>query len=332
MAAIGLPSTEILIIAAADEFLSGDAADPVDPVWLAIRQEFGLSGTAVNYSHGANDFLAELRAHQLFLEDRDRFWRLHPPLRQREGAFIAGRYHAFSLSGRRVIAFASDLRLNTDGPTMPAMRLFTQLVREAQPRLVVYVGLGAGVLPDHQAGDVEVTPSARFELRGELEGSAVNDQTFGGAWQPDSSLFQGLAFEELREPPLLAPSPHYENVPAPQPPAHRPEVRLEKLPVVTRPLVTDTLFDIPSPDPGDRSYWGDVACSVDMNAAAAAAACEKSVPCAIIIGLATPAIRRFENDYEGSLRRAWADVMIDSFAVPAALNAAKATRRVVERA
>lgn len=327
-----LPPAEILVIAAADEFLPTNSGKFVDPVWQALREVLGLSGSPAAYSHGANEFLAELRAHKLFLEDRDRFWRLHPPLRQRRGAFITGVYHQGTAGGRSAIVFASDLRLNTDGPTMPVVRLLTQLVREAQPRLVVHVGLGAGVRAEHQIGDVVVTNRARFELRGELEGSRLNDQTYGGAWRPAPSLVDGLTFDELREPALLPPSPHYEDIPHPQPPPHRPQVRLENLPVVTRPRVTDTIFDIPSPDAGDPSYWAEAACAVDMDAAPVAAACGELLPCAFVLGLAAPAIRRFEYDYESSLRRAWAEHMVTSFATESARNAAQVVRRIIESA
>jgi hypothetical protein len=213
------------------------------------------------------------------------------------------------------------------------LRLLPQIVRETEPNLVLYLGVGAGAHPEHQGGDVAVTNKARFKLRGELEGSPLNDQTFGGVWEPAPGIFQGLAFAELQEPQLLPPSPHYENIPPPQPPKHTPKVRVEALPVITRPLVSDinALFEIPSPNPEDSSYWwGEDGCAVDMDAASVGAVCGERLPCAFVIGIVSPAIHRFKYDFESNLRLAWAKHMIREFATQATINAAQVVRRIIE--
>jgi hypothetical protein len=181
-------------------------------------------------------------------------------------------------------------------------------------------------------GDVALSVGGLLALRGELEGTPLNNRTYGHAWALGGELVQGLAFSPLQEPELLAPSPHYGNEPPPRPPVHQPQARVERLPVMTRPRVTDDLFDIPSPDPGDRGfYWGETACAVDMDAAAVAAACGEHIRCGLVIGLAVPGIRRFEYDYESSLRRAWAAHFLRSFAADAARNVAVTVRTVIER-
>ncbi len=333
MAADPLTPADILIITAADEFLRDPASgNYIDPVWEALRQALGMSGRSQSYSRGSTEFLAELRAHKLHLDERDRYWRLHPRLRTWRGEFFIGRYHRATINGRSVCAFGAELRLNTDGPTMPVLRLLNQLVREAAPRFVLYVGIGGGVRAEHQAGEVVVTGHARFDLRGELESSPINGQTMGGAWTPDPGAFVGLEFAELQEPALLPPSPHYHADDPPQPPPHTPRVRVDPLPVLTRPEIMEPLFDVPSPDPTDRDYRGDIGSAIDMDAAPIGAACGEHLPCAFVIGLASPAIRRFPYDYQGSLRSAWAQHMIELFAAHAARNAAAAARVIIEDA
>lgn len=331
MSATPLPAADILIVTAADEFL-GEPGAEIDPLWDALRAELGMGGLPAPYMHLTGQYLSELRTHKVFAEQRDRFPRLHPRLRHRHGAFVTGAYCRRDVNGRSVVAFVSDLRLNTDGPAMPAVRLIAQIVREVRPRLVVHAGLGAGARAEHQAGDVAVASAARFALSDELAGSALDGQTFGGIWKPDPALFDGLSFVMLQEPPLLAPSPHYEAMTSPQPPPHRPRVVVEELPVITRPIVTRALMEIPSPDAGDAAYWGHVGCALDMDAAPTAAACKHDIPCSVVIGTAVPAIKRFPYDYDSRLRHAWAEVMLYAFGQAAALNVARTVRRIVEQA
>lgn len=321
--------TDVLVIGASDPFVKGADGEYVDPIWRALAETLQL-GAPTPHLEGATEYLAELRAHAMYLESRDRFWRLHPSLRQRNGAPVIGTSHRQTVGGKPVLAYCSDLRLNTDGPTTPVMRAVATLVQQTRPRLVIFVGLGGGVTEGHRAGDVAVTASARLALRGELEGVSENGQTFGGLWSPTPEHFKNLEFDKLREPALVAPSPHYAPSTAPEPPEYRPRVRLESLPVLTRPMITETTFDIPSPDSKDRSYWGDEACAIDMDAAPVVRACGTKVPCAVVIGLATPAIVRFKFDYESSLRRAWMEHFIATFAPAAARNAAETVRRIIE--
>lgn len=327
------PTADVLVIAMTGATVPTGSGGYENVVLRSLRTELSVSGSAISHSGLANDVLPDLRMHKLFLEDRDRFWRLHPPLNQRGGAFVTGAFQQVTVSGRNVLLFSSDLRLNTDGPSMPVLRLAANLLQQVKPSLVLFAGLGAGVLPEHQVGDVALSASGTLALRGELEGTSLNDRTYGNAWTPDSALVEGLVFAPLQEPGLLAPSPHYGNEPASRPPVHQPQARVERLPVMTRPRVTDDLFEIPSPYATDQGlYWGDKACAVDMDAAAVAAACGEYIRCGLVIGLAVPGIRRFEYDYESSLRRAWAEHFLHSFADDAARNVALVVRRLIERA
>ncbi len=327
-----LETCDILVVKAADEFKRGPDDEYFDPLQEALKQEFELKGRWSGFGFGCGEFLAELRAHKLFLEDRDRFWRLHPALTTSfSGAFTVARFKTAELAGKKVCFLSSELRLNTDGPTAPVLRMLPMVLRQTRPRFVVYLGLAAGTRGDQMGGDVVVTTRALFGLRAELEGLLVNGEEFGRRWTPDPTWFVGLTFPQLQEPGVLAASPNYESEGLQAITPHVPQVRLEPLPVLTRPRVTDTIFDIPSPHEG-QYYFGDRACAVDMDAAPVAAACLNHVRSAYVLGLATPPIIRFENDYEGTIRRAWLDAMMDAFAEPAAINAVQVLRRVLENA
>lgn len=332
MSAATLPASDVLVICATHDFLASTTAQRrfVDPIWEAVRSVLGATGRPQPYLQGAQ-FLAELRAHANFLESKDRFFRLWPRLRDSVGVPASGVFQTAKVGTKTVCLLSCDLRLGTDGPTTPVLRLLPLAVDEARPKLVVHVGLGCGTRTEHQAGDVVVSNLAQFFLRGELQGLAINGGTFGGAWTPNAATLGTQTFAQLQEPALLPPSPHYENAPRPQPAAHVPTMRIEHLPVLTRPLITDLAFDVASPAAGDASYWGDAGCAVDMDAAATAAACGANRACAMVIGLSSPAILRLPVDYESSLRRAWCETMIDLFATAAAANAAQVVRRIIER-
>ncbi|MGH3871264.1 MAG: hypothetical protein ACRDSR_07060 [Pseudonocardiaceae bacterium] len=83
-----------------------------------------------------------------------------------------------------------------------------------------------------------------------------------------------------------------------------------------------------TPDP----YLGDDAAAVDMDAAAAAHACQDAnVPFVAVLGLAVPALEVMADDWDRALWDAWAEVFTREYST-AATNAAAVVRRICERA
>ncbi|MDQ3763066.1 MAG: hypothetical protein M3460_15885 [Actinomycetota bacterium] len=300
-----------------------------DPLWAALDEALSI-GRARPYNRGLHTVLPVLQLRQLVLEERDASFRIQPQMNRRWGTFHD------ALDGS-VSVFRSDRRLNTDGPAMPVLDMLAQIVTERRPRLVISVGLGGGVRPEHQVGDVVVTSRARFDLSGELDSYEDNDRTFGTDAVVSDDWFADLRFDELREPALLGSSPAFRPPAAgwPQPPAHRPLIRVDREhPVWTRPALDVNAFNpAPARSSPRNPYLGDDAAAVDMDAAAAAKACQDAnVPFAAVLGLVVPALEVMEDDWNRSLRDAWAEVFTQEYSTAAATNAAAVVRRICERA
>lgn len=324
-----LPRADILVLCWRHEIPGNEAGEaPSDPVWSALRRRFGIEANTDprSYERGADQLLPDLWSYKLVQEQRDRIWLLHPEVSGR-----LGRYHAVQVEDRSVCLFRSELRLNTDGPAMPVFRLVRQLIEEARPALVLTVGLGGGVQPEDQGGDVVLATRARFQMAGELETSPLNGEAFGGLWQPRAEWLDGLAFAPLREPRLVPPSPNYQvPAPLPQPAVHTPRTRLADKPVATCPLVSRHGFRVGTPQGAE--WLGDTASATDMDAAVVAHTCGRQLRAGCIVGLAVPALRILTNDFERSLRNAWIDLLTVRFGNAAADNAAQVVHRLCTRA
>ena len=306
-----------------------------DYVWESLCKEFGKkpsgpksSGGPESYARNSDQFLSELWNYKARQEARDRFFLLHPETDGRLGGFHTA---LIDLPGtandKKVCLFHSALRINTDGPTMPVVRLLKQILQEAQPKLVLSVGLGGGVTAEHQVGDVIVANHAEYQLRGDLDGSLRNGVSKQSTWQPKPGLFSGLSFDKQQEPALVPPSPNYDRTGAvPQPPQHQPVVRIADKPVRTCPLLTDNghVVGIPKGNGKGLDFSAKYA-ATDMDAASLAEACSDAnvADFGFIIGLNVPAVNALSPD---DLRDGWIEVFTDRFAAAAAANAARVAR------
>lgn len=306
----------------------------IDPVWEALCNIFSAPSKPSGYTRNAARYLTTLRAHKLYQEDRDSFFLLHPETSGRLGRY----FFKGNVNGRKVLVFQSLLRLNTDGPDMPVFGLMKQVIEEVKPRMVVSVGLGAGVLPDHQVGDVVVCAQARLRLNAELETSERNGQESRGIWNPTAEMFAGLQpFAPQQEPQLVAPSPNYDTPGvAIQPAEHVPQVRIGALPVLTAPRVSEHAFEVGLPtipaDKSELSFLGEQGCATDMDYAPVAQACGTGVPCGAVLGLAVPAIHDISEDNENALRDGWIEFFTRRYARAAAGNAATVAHHLASNA
>jgi hypothetical protein len=226
--------------------------------------------------------------------------------------------------GNTVLLLNSRVRLNTGGTSLPVLRMLSQILDEAGPKLVLSVGFGGGVTADDRAGDVIVTSKARYRLRGELRGYAGNGQTFGGRWAPEATWFDALNFEPLAEPALIAPTVHHAEAPAP-PPALAPLLAIDRRPVLTAPLLYDHGFALGAPTVGSANYLGRDGCAADMDAAPVAQACDEhpqKPPCGFVVGILLPLLATLEEDHDSALRKAWMYHFATTFAERVAQNAA----------
>jgi nucleoside phosphorylase len=69
------------------------------------------------------------------------------------------------IGGRDVVCFKSELHPATDGPELPILRLWAQMIADVQPRLVITTGTAGGVGQGTQLGDVAVASTVRWDCQ-----------------------------------------------------------------------------------------------------------------------------------------------------------------------
>ena len=94
-----------------------------------------------------------------------------------------GSYFPTTIAGKRVLCFKSELHLNQDGPKLPIVKLWQQLILEVQPKLLITTGTGGGIGSYIQLGDVAIAPAVRFDCI-----TKFKSQKFAHAVYPCSTL------------------------------------------------------------------------------------------------------------------------------------------------
>jgi hypothetical protein len=295
----------------------------IDPLWSAILKEFNKTEKDTKpYARGFTEFAAELLNYKLVQEDRGRRRLLHPRTRDR----LLGEYVYIKNGHQDICLFRSNLRLNTDGPTMPVLRMLSELIKEVEPGLVLSIGFGGATRGEVGPGTVYISSSATFKLQNEFAGSRVDGETLiHNSWVPDRRLKKRLSSVTPTPPPLLplqAPSPHYDKDTEKRilPKQKDPKIEYANGKVETSPLLTDHAFVVYPPS---TTSTGVIA--TDMDAAAVAWACQRrsKIKWAAIVGIVVPALHKFENDFQSILRKAWRDYYFSQSAQATASNLAK---------
>lgn len=74
-----------------------------------------------------------------------------------------GAYWMTSIGGKSVVVFKSDSHMSQDGPKLPNIEVWRQIVGEVQPKLVITTGTAGGIGKQFEVGDVVVSPLVRFD-------------------------------------------------------------------------------------------------------------------------------------------------------------------------
>jgi len=81
-------------------------------------------------------------------------------------ALKAGRLGAFwttRIGGKSVVVFKSDSHMSQDGPQLPNIDVWAQIIAEVRPELVITTGTAGGIGKQFEVGDVIVSPVVRFD-------------------------------------------------------------------------------------------------------------------------------------------------------------------------
>jgi len=94
-----------------------------------------------------------------------------------------GSFFPTMIAGKKVLCFKSELHFDQDGPKMPILKLWKQLIAEVDPKLVITTGTGGGIGSYVELGDVVVAPATRFDCT-----TKFKSQPFARAVYPCSNL------------------------------------------------------------------------------------------------------------------------------------------------
>jgi purine-nucleoside phosphorylase len=74
-----------------------------------------------------------------------------------------GTYWTTTIGNRSVVVFKSDSHMSQDGPQLPNIDMWRQIIEEVQPKLVITTGTAGGIGKEFEVGDVIVSPVVRFD-------------------------------------------------------------------------------------------------------------------------------------------------------------------------
>jgi hypothetical protein len=73
-----------------------------------------------------------------------------------------GAFWTTTIGGKSVVVFKSDSHMSQDGPQLPNVDVWRQIIQEVRPRLVITTGTAGGIGTDCEVGDVVVSPIVTF--------------------------------------------------------------------------------------------------------------------------------------------------------------------------
>jgi Phosphorylase superfamily len=74
-----------------------------------------------------------------------------------------GAYWTTSVGRTSVVVFKSDSHMSQDGPELPNIDVWQQIIDEVRPKLVLTTGTAGGIGKQFEVGDVVVSPVVRFD-------------------------------------------------------------------------------------------------------------------------------------------------------------------------
>ena len=92
-----------------------------------------------------------------------------------------GAYWTTTIAGRSVVVFKSDSHMSQDGPKLPNIDVWTQLITEVQPKLVITTGTAGGIGTGVEVGDVVCSPIVRFDCTSKFKSKAFASAHYSSA-------------------------------------------------------------------------------------------------------------------------------------------------------
>ena len=89
-----------------------------------------------------------------------------------------GAYWTTTISSKSVVIFKSDSHMSQDGPKLPNIDLWRQIIREVRPKLVITTGTAGGIGKQFEVGDVIVSPIVRFDCLSKFKSKPFAQEHF----------------------------------------------------------------------------------------------------------------------------------------------------------
>jgi len=92
-----------------------------------------------------------------------------------------GAWWTTKIGGKSVVVFKSDSHMSQDGPKLPNIDVWQQIVGEVQPKLVITTGTAGGIGRQFEVGDVIVSPVVRFDCTQKFKNQAFATAHYASA-------------------------------------------------------------------------------------------------------------------------------------------------------
>jgi nucleoside phosphorylase len=86
-----------------------------------------------------------------------------------------GTYWTTKIGAKSVVVFKSDSHMSQDGPKLPNIDVWTQIISEVQPKIVITTGTAGGIGKQFEVGDVVVSPIVRFDCIAKFKSEPFHD-------------------------------------------------------------------------------------------------------------------------------------------------------------
>jgi hypothetical protein len=80
-----------------------------------------------------------------------------------------GSYWTTTIGKKSAVVFKSDSHMSQDGPKLPNVEVWRQIIDEVKPSLILTTGTAGGIGKTLEVGDVVVSPMVRFDCRGKFK-------------------------------------------------------------------------------------------------------------------------------------------------------------------
>jgi nucleoside phosphorylase len=86
-----------------------------------------------------------------------------------------GTYWTTKIGAKSAVVFKSDSHMSQDGPKLPNIDVWSQIISEVRPKIVITTGTAGGIGKQFEVGDVVVSPIVRFDCIAKFKSEPFHD-------------------------------------------------------------------------------------------------------------------------------------------------------------